>query len=243
MKKIIIYALYFVPFLMVSQVTNITDSDILNKINNNDKPFVIDFYATWCAPCRTMAPILDEFAKEYKDRIDFYRMDIDSNEADDVLGITSIPTFYFVKNGEILFEEVGSQSKEDFKISLETLLEVNVQELYESQEFSDSTSTEYSDNKIQEIWNEWTSLNNLAWHGYEKHDEPQILLKCIKMIVRSIELDENYQNLDTYASLLYKMNDYTNALKQAKRAIELAIEMDLDYSSTTLLVNQIIAKL
>ncbi len=221
MKNIITVALFFVPFLFSGQVKSITDNDILSKIETNNKPFVIDFYATWCAPCRLMSPIMDELAIEYKDRVDFYRLDVDDNEADDALGITSIPTFYFIKGGQILFEEVGSQSKEDFKISIEYLLGLDVQAIKEPQELSDSPYTEFTDDKIQEIWNEWTSLNNLAWHGYEKHDETDVLSKCIEMVIRSIELDENYQNLDTYASLLYKTRDYKNALKQAKKAIEI----------------------
>jgi tetratricopeptide (TPR) repeat protein len=93
------------------------------------------------------------------------------------------------------------------------------------------------------IWNSTKDLNSLAWSLYENDDNMANLEEAKKWIIRSLELDTNYHNMDTHAALLFKTGEYTQALKAAKEAIELAQENDIDYSSTTDLINQIIEKL
>jgi thioredoxin len=86
----------------------LTKEDFLEKVMNyeknqtewvfeGDKPALIDFYADWCAPCRTTSPILEELAIEYKDKIDIYKIDTEAErELAAVFGIQSLPTFLFV---------------------------------------------------------------------------------------------------------------------------------------------------
>jgi tetratricopeptide (TPR) repeat protein len=93
------------------------------------------------------------------------------------------------------------------------------------------------------IWNSAKDLNGLAWSLYENNDNKDNLEEAKKWVNHSIELDKNYHNMDTHAALLFKTGEYTQALKAAKEAIELAQENDIDYSSTTDLINQIIEKL
>ena len=96
---------------------------------------------------------------------------------------------------------------------------------------------------INFIWNSAKDLNGLAWSLYENDDNMANLEEAKKWIIRSLELDTTYHNMDTNAALLFKTGEYTQALKAAKEAIELAQENDMDYSSTTDLINQIIEKL
>lgn len=242
MKKVIKLAFYLVPFLMLGQAKTITDSDFISILETSNKPFVVDFYATWCGPCKRMEPILDKLANEYKGLIDFYRLDVDKNQSDDALDIEAIPTFYFFNEGNVAFIKEGAISKEDFIFLIKYAFDIYIPDSVSTSNSSDSPN-EFSDEEIQAKWDNWKSLNSLAWHGYQKHNEPEVLSKCIKLAIRSIELNENYYNVDTYAALLYKTNEHSKALKQAKRAIELAIKDDLDYSSTTILINNIIEKL
>ena len=86
----------------------LTKSDFLAKVMNyeknpsewvfeGDKPCLIDFYADWCAPCRTTSPILEELAAEYKGKIDIYKIDTEKErELAAVFGVQSLPTFLFV---------------------------------------------------------------------------------------------------------------------------------------------------
>ena len=88
-----------------------------------DKPCIVDFYATWCGPCRSIAPILKELAEEYKDQIVIYKVDTDKEkELSMAMGIRSLPTVVFIpKEGQpqIL---VGSADKATFKRGIDEVL-------------------------------------------------------------------------------------------------------------------------
>lgn len=83
------------------------------------RPCVIDFYATWCGPCRNMAPILEELSAEYAGEVDFYKVDVDEeSELAGMLGIQSIPMFTFISADGKVAGKTGQTSKSEF----ETLL-------------------------------------------------------------------------------------------------------------------------
>jgi antitoxin component YwqK of YwqJK toxin-antitoxin module len=92
-------------------------------------------------------------------------------------------------------------------------------------------------------WNNSTQLNNLAWKIYENETDIGVLKNAIKWIKRSISLDENYYNTDTYAALLYKIGNYKQAIIVAKETIEIAKANGDNYKSTTKLVKDINVKL
>ncbi|WP_100611106.1 tetratricopeptide repeat protein [Confluentibacter lentus] len=98
-------------------------------------------------------------------------------------------------------------------------------------------------NDIKFIWNSPKDLNELAWSYYKNENDKDLLEKAKTWAIRSIELDKNYNNTDTLAALLYKTGNYTEALKMAKQAIEIAKINNTDYNTTTNLINQIIEKL
>lgn len=84
------------------------------------RPAVIDFYATWCGPCKRMAPIVEELAKEFAGKVDFYQVDVDKeSELARMFGIEAMPTFAFISADGKLSSSVGMQSKEDFRKSIE----------------------------------------------------------------------------------------------------------------------------
>ena len=79
------------------------------SLKNGDKPLVVDFWATWCGPCRMVGPIISQLAEEYDGRIVVGKCDVE--EADDVaaeMGIRNIPTIMFFKNGQLVDKFVGA---------------------------------------------------------------------------------------------------------------------------------------
>ncbi len=93
------------------------------SLKNGNLPFVVDFWATWCGPCRMVGPIVSEMAEKYDGKIVVGKCDVEENE--DLaaeFGIRNIPTILFFKNGEVVDKLIGAQSKEKFIEKFEALL-------------------------------------------------------------------------------------------------------------------------
>lgn len=88
-----------------------------------DRPAIIDFYATWCRPCKMTAPIVEELAREYNGKIDFYKVDIDKeHELAAAFGIQSIPTFLFIPVKGNPTIQMGAMQKEEFEGIIKSVL-------------------------------------------------------------------------------------------------------------------------
>ena len=108
----------------MSKPIAINDSNFDQIVLQAKTPVVVDFWASWCAPCRMVAPIIDELAEEYSGRISFAKVDVDQNSKIATrYGIMSIPTLLIFKKGEPISHTVGYKPKEELKRSLDAALE------------------------------------------------------------------------------------------------------------------------
>lgn len=97
-----------------------TDTNFKKEVLESHLPVVVDFWATWCAPCKMIAPIVDELAKEYHDKVKIGKVNVDENPKTAThYSIMSIPTLIFIKNGKVMDKVVGVLSKADLKRKIE----------------------------------------------------------------------------------------------------------------------------
>ncbi|MGB4838809.1 MAG: thioredoxin [Saprospiraceae bacterium] len=101
---------------MLKQLTNMKFSEIINS----ETPTLVDFTASWCGPCKAMAPVLEQLATNIGDKGKIIKIDVDKNPAiADKMKIQGVPTFVLYKKGEILWRQSGMQSLNE----LQTLIE------------------------------------------------------------------------------------------------------------------------
>jgi thioredoxin 1 len=106
-----------------ADVLNVGDSDFKKEVLESQQPVLVDFWATWCAPCRAIAPAVEELATQYKGRVKVAKMNIDDNQdTPQQFGVRSIPTLLIFKGGKVVEQIVGAVPKSKLEDALKKVV-------------------------------------------------------------------------------------------------------------------------
>jgi len=107
-----------------AKYVTLTDQSFEGEVLNSNQPVLVDFWATWCGPCRAIAPIIEELAGQYEGKVKIAKLDVDDNQATaSKYNVRSIPTLLFFQNGKVVDQIVGSAPKSALEGRLNTLLQ------------------------------------------------------------------------------------------------------------------------
>jgi thioredoxin 1 len=108
-------------------IIEVTDANFDSAVLKSDQPVLVDFWATWCGPCRALAPIVDELAVAYQGKVKVGKMDVDSNSATPMrYGVRGIPTLLVFKGGQVKEQIVGYVPKEQIQKALDKHIDTTV---------------------------------------------------------------------------------------------------------------------
>jgi thioredoxin 1 len=109
----------------MSRIIVLNDENFENEVLNSETPVLVDFWAQWCGPCRALAPVIEEIAEEYGDKLKVGKLNVDENPgAPSAFEIRSIPTLIVFKDGAVVDRVVGALPKNQITDLVDTTLEL-----------------------------------------------------------------------------------------------------------------------
>jgi thioredoxin 1 len=98
---------------MTSKITHLTDSNFENEVSKHNQPVLVDFWASWCAPCKAIAPHLEDLAGKYEGKVKIAKLNVDEEpDTASAMAIRALPTLLLFKDGAVVEQIVGAVSKD-----------------------------------------------------------------------------------------------------------------------------------
>jgi thioredoxin 1 len=108
---------------MADKPLAVTDNNFKEEVLDSELPVLVDFWAAWCGPCRFIAPMVEDLAREFSGRAKVVKLDVDHNPRVSMqFGIRSIPTLLFFKDGQVVDQLIGASSKKTLADRLESVV-------------------------------------------------------------------------------------------------------------------------
>jgi thioredoxin 1 len=105
------------------KVVHVTDANFESEVIKSDRPVLVDFWAPWCAPCRAIAPIVDDLANEYEGRLKVVKLNVDDNpEVPARFGVRGIPNLLIIKDGQVKDQIVGAVPRSHLQRAVDAAL-------------------------------------------------------------------------------------------------------------------------
>lgn len=243
---LIIFCSLFIAQNATAQIY-VTDESLEKTVLVQDNELkILYFTAVWCGPCKMMAPVMASIDADPKIPVSIYKLDTDSNKADNVLKVRSIPTYYFIKNGVVLGTSGGAKSKSAMEklIQKHDAMPVKGAPLAypgkpSKYKIIAGTNSQLTKERLEPFWYETGALNELSWKIYENSDDNGDLLCALNLVDRSIELTPFSSNLETRAHVLYKLG----RIKDAKKAAQTARDFAFKNGESTAIIDTLIEQM
>lgn len=106
-----------------ANISHVTDTNFEQEVLKSEQPVLIDFWAPWCAPCRAIAPMIDELANEYSGRLKVVKMNVDDNPNTPMrYNVRGIPNLLIIRNGQVKTQIIGAVPKQSLVKAVDTAL-------------------------------------------------------------------------------------------------------------------------
>ncbi|WP_292889454.1 thioredoxin domain-containing protein [Nonlabens sp.] len=244
--------LFIITFSLLSITASfsqeyVTDASMEETVMvKDDQIKVLYFTAPWCGPCNYMAPVIKSISEDERIDVTIYKMNTDDNTSDDILKVSSIPTYFFIKNGRKLGQSSSVMRRDNMVelIKKHDAMKVKggllpYRGTPSNYEIVAGAHEKLTKKNLEQLWHSAQELNELSWNIYKNLKAPKDLACALTLVNRSIELEENTYNLQTKAHVLYQMKDHKKALQTAQKAKKQAARN----ASSTTIIEELIKKI